>query len=164
MSINCMKIQRRMPGDYETKKWYPTLAPISTIGLSDVIQGIVGKCTLTSPDIKACLNALQEVIIEQLQMGNAVEFGDLGRFRPFMTTHFYNKAEGRYTGGGRDVPDTVYEADGVTVKTLGVTAQDIKGINIRFYPSSAIRKAIARNRLSFSFNGTKQAIATTPGA
>ena len=158
MSFKCMKVQRYMPGNTEVKKWYPALAPVSTIGIDDVIEGIVARCTLTSPDIKACLNALQEVIIEQLQLGNAVEFGDLGRFRPRLSSHFYSKSLGIYTGGGREVADTTYETDGKTVKQLGVTAQDIKAITVGFYPSKAIRNAIARERLSFEFNGVKRTL------
>ena len=99
------------------------------------------------------------MIIEQLLRGNAVEFGDLGRFRPRLSSHFYNKAEGAYTTGGRDVADTVYDTDGKTVKTLGVTTNDIKGVSIGFYPHKVIRNAIARNRLSFEFNGVKRPIA-----
>ena len=159
MSFKCMKVQRYMPGNTEVKKSYPALAPLTVIGIADVIEGIVGKCTLTSPDIKAVLNALQEVIIEQLLRGNAVEFGDLGRFRPRLSSHFYNKAEGVYGTGGRDVPDTIYDTDGKTVKTQGVTTNDIKGISIGFYPHKVIRNAIARNRLNFEFNGVKRALA-----
>ena len=154
-----MKVQRKMPSNPDIKKWYPALAPITTVGLDDIIQGIVEKCTLTAVDMKACLQDLQDVVIEQIQRGNAVDFGELGRFRPRMSSHFYNKAEGVYGSGGRDVADTVYDTDGKTVKTLGVTTNDIKGVSIGFYPHKVIRNAIARNRLSFEFNGVKRPIA-----
>ena len=88
----------------------------------------------------------------------AVDLGDLGRFRPRLSSHFYNKAEGAYTGGGRDVADTVYDTDGTTVKTLGVTANDIKAIGVSFYPFKAIKYALDRRNLSFQFNGIKRSL------
>ena len=57
------------------------------------------------------------------------------------------------------MPDTIYDTDGKTVKTQGVTTNDIKGISIGFYPHKTIRNAIARNRLNFEFNGVKRALA-----
>ena len=57
-----MKVQRCMPGNPEVKKWYPALAPLSVIGIADVIEGIVGKCTLTSPDIKVVTNDLHTIL------------------------------------------------------------------------------------------------------
>lgn len=156
--IKVMKVQRYIPGNTEVKKWYPALAPISVIGLDDIIAGIVGKCTLTAVDVKACLVGLQEVICEQIAKGNAVDFGDLGRFRPRLASHFYNKAEGAYTTGGRDVADTVYDTDGTTIKTLGVTANDIKSIGVSFYPFKAIKTALNRKNLSFQFNGQKRSL------
>ena len=72
--IRWMKVQRKMPSNPDIKKWYPALAPITTVGLDDIIQGIVEKCTLTAVDMKACLQDLQDVVIEQIQRGNAVDF------------------------------------------------------------------------------------------
>ena len=89
----------------------------------------------------------------------AVDLGDLGRFRPRLASYFYNKAEGAYTSGGRDVADTVYDTDGTTIKTLGVTANDIKSIGVSFYPFKAIKTALNRKNPSFQFTGTKRPLA-----
>lgn len=158
MAIKCIKVQRYMPGNTQVKKWYPAAAPRTLVGLADIVQGIVDRCTLTAPDILAVLRALQEVCIEQLSRGNAVKFGDLGIINFTLKSHFYNKAEGVYGTGGRDVADTVYDADGKTVKTQGVTTNDIKGVSVRFYPDKAIKAALMRNKLSFEFNGVKRAL------
>ena len=156
--IRWMKVQRKMPSNPDIKQWYPALAPINTVGLDDIIQGIVEKCTLTAVDMKACLQDLQDVVIEQIQRGNAVDFGELGRFRPRMSSHFYNKAEGVYGSGGRDVADTVYDTDGTTVKTQGVTTNDIKAIGISFYPFKKIKHALTLCNLTFQYNGVKRPV------
>lgn len=156
MPIKYLKTQRKMPGNPTVKKWYPAAAPRTLIGLADITQGIVDRCTLTAPDILAVLRALQEVVIEQLTRGNAVKFGDLGIINFTLKSHFYNKAEGVYGTGGRDVADTVYDTDGTTVKTQGVTNNDIKGISVRFYPDKAIKYALQRNKLKFEYTGVKK--------
>ena len=87
-----------------------------------------------------------------------MEFGDLGRFRPRLSSHFYNKAEGVYGSGGRDVADTVYDTDGTTVKTQGVTTNDIKAIGISFYPFKKIKHALTLCNLTFQYNGVKRPV------
>lgn len=61
-----------------------------------IIEEIEKTCTLTASDIKACLDALETAIIQHLSAGQAVRLGDLGSFRPtissFGTTE-QNKAD-----------------------------------------------------------------------
>ena len=145
--INFSKIERRNPIDNSTA-WYPKIELGNAATSNDVINGIVEKCTLTKADVKACLVALEEVIIEQLKNGNAVRFGDLGSFRPSLKTRKWNESKKAYGSGGQPVPTTTYNADG-SVKQRGVTADNIAGINVVFAKSSEIKKKLVRTSLSF---------------
>lgn len=148
MAISWNKIQRKNP-QTDAKGWYPQVALTSTVGIEEVVTGIVGKCTLTAPDVKACLVALEEVVIEQLKLGNSVRFGDLGSFRPTLKTRFWDPDLKKWTTGGCPVADTTYQDDGVTVKAPGVTADNIAGIKVTFTKSSKMAKEFTRESLKF---------------
>ena len=145
--IEFSKIERRNPIDNSTA-WYPRIELGTAANSNDVIAGIVEKCTLTKADVKACLVALEEVIIEQLKNGNAVRFGDLGSFRPTLKTRKWSESKKAYINGGQPVPTTTYNADG-SVKQKGVTADNIAGINVDFSKSAGIKKKLVRSSLAF---------------
>ena len=63
-------------------KFYPQISPTVPVLRKQVIQRIEKTCTLTSSDIKACLDALEDVIVDLLTQGCTVRLGDLGSFRP----------------------------------------------------------------------------------
>lgn len=146
--ISWKKIQRRNPQN-GTLAWYPTISVNSAVSADDVIVGIVEKCTLTKVDVKAVLIALEEVIIEQLKNGNSVRFGNLGSFRPTLKTRAWDEDEQKYGSGGCEVPTTIYQADGKTVDTLGVTADNIAGLNVAFSKSSEMVSKLDRSQLKF---------------
>lgn len=151
MALNWNKIQRKNPKN-ETKAWYPQIALAQTISAEEVIDGIVGKCTLTAPDVKAVLVALEEVVIEQLKLGNSVRFGDLGSFRPTLKTRFWVEDEdgnGKWGTGGCKVANDVYEADGTTLKFAGVKSENIAGMTVRFTPSGQMKRKTTREQLKF---------------
>lgn len=148
MALNWNKIQRKNPRT-DAKAWYPQISLTSTVTADEVIEGIVEKCTLTRVDVKAVILALEEVIIEQLKLGNSVRFGELGSFRPTLKTRAWDAEEKKWSTGGCPVPTTVYQEDGVTVKAPGVTADNIAGINVCFTKSSAMKKKLSRDQLKF---------------
>ncbi|MDO4210399.1 MAG: HU family DNA-binding protein [Bacteroidales bacterium] len=159
--ISWNKIQRRQPNT-GSLRWYPTIALNSTVTADDVILGIVEKCTLTKVDVKAVLIALEEVIIEQLKLGNSVRFGSLGSFRPTLKTRIYDEKKGKFVNGGTLSANDVYDTDELdengnpTLVSRGVTANNIGGINVVFSKSGEMSKKLAREQLQFRMvNGEK---------
>lgn len=153
MAISYNKIQRRNPRT-DAKNWYPTISLNTTVTQHEVIMGIQSKCTLTRADIKAVLVALEEVVIEQLKMGNAVRLGDLGSFRPTLKTRAWIAAKKKWGHGGCPAPETAYNADG-TVMAQGVTTDNIAGVLVRFTPGGYINRSLKREQCQFRYTGNE---------
>ena len=147
MAISWNKIQRRNPRT-DAKTWYPQISLNTTVTVDEVILGIQEKCTLHKVDIKAVLIALEDVVIEQLKMGNSVRFGTLGSFRPSLKTRAWIEAKKRWGHGGCPAPTTAYKDDG-TVMAQGVTADNIAGIKVVFSHSAEMRRKLQRGNLQF---------------
>ena len=145
--IDWFKQQRRNPQN-NALAWYPAISINSSVTADEVIIGIVEKCTLTKVDVKAVLIALEQVIIEQLKMGNSVRFGSLGSFRPTLKTRVWDDEKKRWAKGGSAVPDTIYADDG-TVELQGVTSDNIAGLNVCFSKSSEMLANFERSQLRF---------------
>ena len=148
------KIQRRQPTN-GSLRWYPTIGLNSTATADDVILGIVEKCTLTKVDVKAVLIALEEVIIEQIKLGNSVRFGSLGSFRPTLKTRIWDEEKGKYVAGGTISANDVYDPDDLDEQgnpklvARGVRADNIGGINVCFSKSGEMSKKLSREQLRF---------------
>ena len=67
-------------------KYYIQISPATPIYRKQIIEEIEKTCTLTSSDIKACLDALETSILQHLAAGQAVRLGDLGSFRPTISS------------------------------------------------------------------------------
>lgn len=159
--ISWNKIQRRQPNN-GSLRWYPTIVLNSTATADDVILGIQEKCTLTKVDIKAVLIALEEVIIEQLKMGNSVRFGTLGSFRPTLKTRIWSAEKSKYINGGTLSANDIYDTDELdeqgnpTLVSRGVTVDNIGGINVCFTKSGEMNRQLQRSNLQFhQVNGEK---------
>lgn len=98
-------------------KYYPALTAVTPIGAAQVIARIEKKCTLASADVKAVLDALETELIDCLQLGMSIRFGDLGSFRP-----------------------SVRSSGSLTQED--VTAANIKSVHVVFTPSVGLRKAM----------------------
>ena len=105
-------------------KLYPMIAPTGTMTKNQVIDVIERTTTLTSSDIKACLDALEWAIIDAMKDGKAVRLGDLGSFRPTIT------------------------ADGTT-ELEKCNASLIKRVRVRFTPSGRMSSLMVRKNLKF---------------
>ena len=154
--IKFAKVEKRLLGTENDYGWFPIIALSGKIGIDDITNSIMNRCTLTEVDITACLKAFQRVVIEYLKNGYSVSLGDLGTFRPSLRSGIYSKEMGNYVAGGRKVADTVYESDGETVKELGVTSNDIRSLKVVFNPSSEIKRSLNRNNLQFAFSCVKR--------
>lgn len=148
MAISWNIIQRKNPRT-DVKTWYPRIALTSTVTQEEVAAGIMEKCTLHKVDILAVLTALEDVIIEQLKLGNSVRFGNLGSFRPTIKSRFWDDEDKKWTTGGCVSAEDTYQADGKTLKSLGVHTDNIAGINVAFTKSGAMNRALKREQLKF---------------
>ena len=98
-----------------TVKYYAQIAPINATDLSEVASQIEAQSTVSSADVKGVLDQLQIVVQEQLRAGRSVRLGDLGSFRPTLTSK------------GKDEPEQV--------KT-----SDIKSVRVRFTKGAWLSK------------------------
>ena len=105
-------------------KLYPMIAPTGTMTKNQIIDVIQRTTTLTSADIKACLDALEWAIVDAMKDGKAVRLGDLGSFRPTIT------------------------ADGVA-DLEKCNASLIKRVRVRFTPSGRMSALMVKQNLKF---------------
>lgn len=115
----------------DKKQYYPQVAPTTPIGLNDVAEQIEKQSTVSLPDIKGVLDALQEVVLEAMADGYSVRLGDLGSFRPTISA----------------VKSREKQED--------VSADDIKAVRVRFRPSSALTKRLLPSKLQLSLKRPK---------
>ncbi len=113
-------IRGRRNSQQTEKKYYPAVAPVIPMTLRDVTEQIERQCTVSAPDIKAVLNALEYVVISALKSGLSVRLGDLGSFRPT----FHCKHESGKTAPGE------------------VDASMIERVRCRYTQSAAISRAL----------------------
>ena len=106
-------------------KFYPQISPTVPVLRKQVIQRIEKTCTLTSSDIKACLDALEDVVVDLLTQGCTVRLGDLGSFRPTLA------AEG-------------------TSDPEQCTAALIKRVRVKFCPSGSMNLRVAKGAVNFA--------------
>ena len=95
-----------------------SITAVSPVSLNRIVERIQARCTVNSADIKACLDALQAEVLESIMDGKSVRLGDLGSFRPVLSSKFSANAE-------------------------DVDANSIKSIRVRFTPSVAMRSALS---------------------
>ena len=87
-------VKRRNPSTASVK-YYAAVCDTRPFELEDIAEQIQAKCTIHSSDVLAVLRCLQETVIEGLRDGKSVRLGDLGCFRPTVSSD------------GFDTPDEV---------------------------------------------------------
>lgn len=85
--------EKKKPGTQDFK-FYGLVKQTGVVGIRQLCQLVADKCTLTPADILATLNALQSEIINQIKQGNSVRLGDLGSFRPSLSSEGADSADG----------------------------------------------------------------------
>ena len=94
------------------EKYYYTVAPVTPLTLERIAKNISARCTVTETDCLAVLNALEVEVVKSLQDGHSVRLGQLGSFRPTVTSYGADTLEevrlsnikavrARFTMGGR---------------------------------------------------------------
>ena len=80
------KIQEKKSPRTGTSKYYVQIAPTVPVSRSAIISQIEKITSLSSSDVKACLDALEYCITEAMKEGKSVRLGDLGSFRPTLSS------------------------------------------------------------------------------
>ena len=120
-----------------TIKYYPHIAPTQPVSRSEIIRAIEKVTSLSSSDIKSCLDALEYQIVEHLRQGHSVRLGDLGSFRPTLNVYTYDKSD-------------------------DVNAAGIKRVRARFTPSGEMVRQLALHNMSFQRVDAPSTVATPP--
>ena len=100
-------------------------APVQAVGLNHVTARIARESTVSSADVKAVLDSLQHVIIDELARGNSVRLGDLGSFRPTISAKTHATSE-------------------------AVSMADIKRVRVQFSPGAEMRRSFNKDHISFT--------------
>ena len=80
------KIETKKSPRTGTSKYYVQIAPTVPVARSAIISQIEKITSLSSSDVKACLDALEYCITEAMKEGKSVRLGDLGSFRPTLSS------------------------------------------------------------------------------
>ena len=122
-----IKIVAREKKDMRTQevKWYAQMAKTDAVGLDDVVGEIEKMSTVSSADVKAVLDCLEYVVRTHLQNSQSVRLGDLGSFRPTVSSSgFATKGE--------------------------VTAAGVTRIRVRFTPSATLTENMDKRRVKLT--------------
>ena len=109
-------VEKKKPGTQDFK-YYGQIATVKPMGIRELCKKVAARCTATSSDIKAVIDALEYEIIEAVKDGKSVRLGTLGSFRPTL------KSEGA-------------ESAATWAPNM------IKSVNVRFTQGSEIKKAL----------------------
>lgn len=87
MAITIKPALRKNPQDKAAAaKYYAQVVLAPEMTQRQIVEQIADRCTLTGSDIKAVLDALMVVIKRNLANGSPVRLGDLGSFRPSVSS------------------------------------------------------------------------------
>lgn len=67
--------------DKANNRWYARAVINQTVGTDQIAELIQARCSLTKSDVKGCVEALIDVIREQVQDSKAVKLDGLGIFK-----------------------------------------------------------------------------------
>jgi len=105
-------------------KYYPQIYKVDHLTADDVAEQIAYATTVTKPDAKAVISALEYVVLTAAKNNQSIRLGDLGSFRPTISAD-----------GSEDASDA--------------TTDKIKSVRIRFTQGAYLRKELKPASLSF---------------
>lgn len=118
------KAQAKKSPKTDQTAWYAQMADTQPMALDEVTELIEKRSTVSSADCKAVLDALQYEVFQALRNGKTVRLGDLGSFRPTLTSD--------------GAPDR---------ESVGV--QLIRRVRVRFTPSGKLSKLMQKDNNTF---------------
>ena len=107
--------------------YHASLVPVVPVHLNALAQEVSDACSVTVHDIKAVVSALEERVYKALRNGQSVRLGDLGSFHPTIQSK-----------------GAVNEED--------FTKENIRGVKVRFIPSSKMRYEMSMNNPNMSLS------------
>ena len=75
-----------MKGGAKVEKFYAQPVYGSKVSFERVCKRIAERSTATSADVKAVLDGLNYVLSDEMSQGNIVQMGELGNFRPSLSS------------------------------------------------------------------------------
>lgn len=96
-------------------KYYAQIANTNPVNLDVITELVQAQSTVSAADVKAVLDQLQVIVQEQLRNGRSIRLGDLGSFRPTLSSTRSDTA-------------------------AAVKSKNIKRVNVVFVPSAYIQK------------------------
>ena len=124
MAISIKASLRKNPQDKAAAaKYYAQVVLAPEMTQKQIVEQIEDRCTLTGSDIKAVLDALMTVIKRSLANGSPVRLGDLGSFRPSVSSQGSELAE-------------------------KCTARTVKKARVIYVPSAEIKEAVSKYAFS----------------
>jgi predicted histone-like DNA-binding protein len=108
----------------KVKNWHLTLKTVKLVTEKEVAQQIADETTLNPKEAEMAIHQLQKVLVNNLLQGNSIRLGDWGTFH--LTCN--------------SVAADTKEA---------LTANNMKGLNIRFQPAKSVKEAIGKAQFMF---------------
>lgn len=119
MAIKFKSLQKGQPGVVGggVKKYYAAIETDGEATIDEMVKDIEKFCSLTEPDIRGVIVALENVIQNKLSEGKIVRLEKLGSLYPTLSSEGVEKEE-------------------------DVTSNIIKGVSINYRPGDRLKKAI----------------------
>ena len=117
------KVVERQNALTKQLQYYAQVSPVTPVTLDQIVELIEKRSTVTSADVKAVLDALQFEVRNALVDGKSVRLGDLGSFRPPLSSR------------------SALSAD-------AFLPANIKGVRVRYVPSAALKSDLKLDRVS----------------
>ena len=117
------KVVERQNALTKQLQYYAQVSPVTPVTLDQIVELIEKRSTVTSADVKAVHDALQVEVRNALVDGKSVRLGDLGSFRPTLSSR------------------SALSAD-------AFLPANIKGVRVRYVPSAALKNDLKLDRVS----------------
>ena len=132
MPVILNKVERINPQNRTAPaKWYASVKTVTQLSESAVARQIADETTLNRKEAEMALAQFEKVLINNLLQGNSVQMGDWGSFRLTCNSDSADRKE-------------------------ALTANSVKGLNIRFTPGKAIKEALKKANFVFAENLVKK--------
>ena len=108
-----------------TIKTYAQMAPVDYVDIDDVTKYLVDLSSLSEGEVASVLVLLQKYIIDVLASGRSIRLGDLGSFRPTLTSYGVEAGE-------EFVPEALIKKVNVRFTQSGKMLQMLDKRNVKF--------------------------------
>ena len=108
-----------------TIKTYAQIAPVDYVDIDDVTKYLVDLSSLSEGEVASVLVLLQKYIIDVLASGRSVRLGDLGSFRPTISSSGVEAGE-------EFVPESLIKKVNVRFTQSGKMLQMLDKRNVKF--------------------------------